>query len=78
MSRASQSGERSIEDISVQRLLKERDLYQGLLDETEAFAGLFQTHDQKEGMAAFLAKRQPKFKDAEASDYPMAALVDED
>jgi len=56
----------------------DKELYQGLLDETEAFAGLFQTQDQKEGMAAFLAKRQPKFKDAEPSDYPMAQLYDED
>jgi Nif-specific regulatory protein len=31
MSRASQSGERSAEEVSVQRLQKERDLYQGLL-----------------------------------------------
>jgi hypothetical protein len=30
--------------------------------EREIFAGLFATHDQKEGMAAFVAKREPKFE----------------
>lgn len=32
------------------------------LREQQAFAGLFETDDQKEGMAAFLAKRPPQFK----------------
>ncbi len=40
----------------------DEDLYEGLGEETEAFAGLFQTADQKEGMSAFLAKRQPNFQ----------------
>lgn len=31
------------------------------LREQQAFAGLFDSHDQKEGMAAFLDKRAPKF-----------------
>ena len=30
--------------------------------EREIFAGLFATHDQKEGMAAFVAKREAKFE----------------
>jgi enoyl-CoA hydratase len=32
--------------------------------EQQAFAGLFATADQKEGMAAFLAKRRADFKGA--------------
>ena len=40
----------------------ETTLSEGLLFERRAFHGLFGTHDQKEGMAAFLAKRAPKFE----------------
>jgi len=38
------------------------DLDAGLRVETSAFAGLFETADQKEGMAAFVAKRPAAFK----------------
>ena len=34
----------------------------GLLFERRAFHSLFATHDQKEGMDAFLSKRAPKFE----------------
>ena len=34
----------------------------GLAVEREAFFALFATEDQKEGMAAFVAKRKPAFK----------------
>jgi enoyl-CoA hydratase len=33
----------------------------GLRVEHEEFVGLFDTADQKEGMAAFLEKREPRF-----------------
>ncbi|MBO9499729.1 MAG: enoyl-CoA hydratase/isomerase family protein [Novosphingobium sp.] len=39
----------------------ETPLGQGLTFERRLFAGLFGTEDQKEGMAAFAAKRAPKF-----------------
>ena len=38
------------------------DLAEGVGLETEAFAGLFSTDDQKEGMKAFVAKRPAKFQ----------------
>ncbi len=38
-------------------------LSQGLAYERRAFHALFATHDQKEGMAAFSAKRKPEFRD---------------
>jgi enoyl-CoA hydratase len=38
------------------------DLSAGLDVEREAFVSLFETSDQKEGMAAFLDKRQPTFQ----------------
>jgi enoyl-CoA hydratase len=40
----------------------DEDLDEGLGLETAAFAGLFETGDQKEGMAAFVAKRPAAFK----------------
>jgi enoyl-CoA hydratase len=40
----------------------DEDLGEGLALETEAFAGLFSTADQREGMAAFVAKRPARFK----------------
>ncbi|WP_031410058.1 enoyl-CoA hydratase [Thiomonas sp. FB-Cd] len=40
----------------------EAPLSEGLLFERRGFHSLFATHDQKEGMAAFLAKRPPKFE----------------
>ena len=41
----------------------ETTLAEGIRFERRAFHGLFATHDQKEGMAAFVAKRPPKFED---------------
>jgi enoyl-CoA hydratase len=39
-----------------------RTLYGDLGAEAEAFAGLFDSDDQREGMAAFIEKREPQFK----------------
>ena len=47
---------------SVNRAL-ETTLHEGLLFERRLFHALFATEDQKEGMAAFLEKRQPQFRD---------------
>jgi enoyl-CoA hydratase len=37
-------------------------LSEGVRFERRAFHALFATHDQKEGMAAFVEKRKPQFK----------------
>lgn len=41
----------------------ETGLQEGILFERRSFAGLFATEDQKEGMSAFLDKREPQFRD---------------
>lgn len=41
----------------------ETPLHEGLLFEKRLFHGLFATEDQREGMEAFLEKREPQFRD---------------
>ncbi len=41
----------------------ETTLHEGLLFERRTFHAMFATADQKEGMAAFIEKRQPQFRD---------------
>ncbi|MCV2448000.1 enoyl-CoA hydratase [Paracoccus sp. DMF] len=41
----------------------ETTLHEGVLFERRTFQALFATEDQKEGMAAFLEKREPQFRD---------------
>jgi enoyl-CoA hydratase/carnithine racemase len=42
----------------------ESSLTEGLADERHAFYFLFASEDQKEGMAAFIEKREPDWKGA--------------
>jgi enoyl-CoA hydratase len=41
----------------------ETTLHEGLLYERRLFQSMFATEDQKEGMAAFLEKREAQFRD---------------
>ena len=41
----------------------ETTMTEGILFERRTFQALFSTEDQKEGMAAFLEKREPQFRD---------------
>jgi len=41
----------------------ETTLAEGLLFERRVFHSMFATEDQKEGMAAFVEKREPQFRD---------------
>ena len=41
----------------------ETTLREGILFERRVFHSLFATQDQKEGMAAFMEKREPQFRD---------------
>lgn len=47
---------------SVNRAM-EVSLHEGLIFERKLFHATFATHDQKEGMSAFIEKRQPQFRD---------------
>jgi len=42
---------------------REHSLDEGLAHEAQAFGNVAQTQDAKEGVGAFLEKRQPKFSD---------------
>jgi enoyl-CoA hydratase len=42
---------------------QESSLREGILFERRMFNALFSTEDQKEGMAAFIEKREPQFRD---------------
>jgi enoyl-CoA hydratase len=48
----------------------ETTLREGLLYERRVFHMLFATEDQKEGMSAFLEKREPQFRDQRKQLFP--------
>ncbi|MGI6343461.1 MAG: enoyl-CoA hydratase-related protein [Bacillota bacterium] len=48
---------------AVLRRSEQRLLDEGLVDEANSFAACYETHDQREGMSAFLEKRPPQFQD---------------
>ena len=43
--------------------VEHRSYEDGLYLEAEAFAAVFESHDQREGMTAFVEKRKPEFED---------------
>lgn len=50
---------------SAKNTINDDDISQALIKERTLFGELFSSHDQKEGMSAFLEKRKPSFKNSD-------------